>query len=285
MDIKIETVLRIINVDCTVRARSTVDGGTKQLKLRNRTKGEAPWDRKLNKAFRRVKKKIRKRHQANIMKAWAKLKESKMLKKQKTLIGDGMVRRLLSLGLAKHEITSLIGVGGPRLNRIKDALNGVEVVKEGRRRTIDASREDVQRMISHIFSLDIEQGYPCQHQKLPLYVVGYHQGSTKAQLHADYAKQFKQNGWRVFSCNRYREYVKHHLPRIKLNKTNTDMCNQCFSILLQLKNPNITGDEKDELKEQLTKHLKEANTQRRAMNTFVAGLKKAKAPEDPPLKF
>lgn len=33
------------------------------------------------------------------------------------------------------------------------------------------------------------------------------------------------------------------------------------------------------------KHLKEANTQRRAMNAFVAALKKDKAPEDPPLKF
>ena len=41
------------------------------------------------------------------------MKESKRLKKHKTLIGDGMIRKLFIIGLAKHEITSLIAVGVP----------------------------------------------------------------------------------------------------------------------------------------------------------------------------
>ena len=81
-----------------------------------------------------------------------------------------MIRTLFSLGLAKHEVTSLIAVWGPRLNRIKNAMNGVEEVKPPRTCINYASREDVERMISHIFSLDIEPGYPCQYRKLPLYV-------------------------------------------------------------------------------------------------------------------
>ena len=73
----IESVSRSIKVDCTVRPRSSVNGGTKQLKLKNRTKGTAPWDKKQNRAFRKVTKKIGMQHQANIIKAWKKLRESK----------------------------------------------------------------------------------------------------------------------------------------------------------------------------------------------------------------
>ena len=37
----IDSVSKSINVDCTVRSRSSVNGGTNQLKLKNRTKGNA----------------------------------------------------------------------------------------------------------------------------------------------------------------------------------------------------------------------------------------------------
>ena len=42
----ISSVSKSINGDCTVRPRSSVNGGTKQLKLKNRTEGKAPWDKK-----------------------------------------------------------------------------------------------------------------------------------------------------------------------------------------------------------------------------------------------
>ena len=164
-------------------------------------------------------------------------------------------------------------------------MNGVEVVKPVRKSVTAASREDVETMVSHIAKKNLEPGYPCQHRKLPLYVVGDNQGSTWKQLHAEYEIQCKQKGVRVFSCNRYREYVQHHLPGIKLNKTNTDQCNQCFSIALKLKDPNISEEEKDELKEQLQMHLTDANIQRRAINAFVAALRKVKATVEPRLEF
>ena len=64
----------------------------------------------------------------------------------------------------------------------------------------------------------------------------------------------------------------------------TDKCNKCFSIALKLSDPTIPEEEKDELREQLKIHIKEANIQRRAMNAFIEAIKKEKAPEDPPLR-
>ena len=131
----IDSVSKSINVDCTVRPRSSVNGGTKQLKLKNRTKGNAPWDKKQSRAFRKVTKTIGEQHQANIMKAWQNVRKCKTMKeKEKTLIGDGMIITLYNLSLTKHQITSMIDVGGPRLNRIKDSMNGLEVVHQPRKK-------------------------------------------------------------------------------------------------------------------------------------------------------
>ena len=283
----IDSVSKSINVDCTVKPRSSVNGGTKQLKLKNRTKGNAPsWDKKQSRAFKKVTKAIGEQHQANIMKAWNNVRKCKTKKqKEKTLIGDGIIITLYNLSLTKHQITSMIDVGGPRLNRIKDSMNGLEVVHQPRKRAQDATQEDIERMVAHMVKKDLEPGYPCQHRKVPLYVVGDNQGSTWIDLHKEYVIECKKNGWRDFSCNRFREYIQHHIPGIKLNKVRTDLCNTCFSIALKLKDPTIPEEEKDELREQQKIHMKEANIQRRAMNAFIEAIKKEKAPDDPPLRF
>ena len=80
-----ESVSRSINVDCAVRPRETVNGGTKQLKLQNRTKGRAPWDLTKRRAFKRVIQRIGALQQARIQKTWKNLQESKGIKNEKAI--------------------------------------------------------------------------------------------------------------------------------------------------------------------------------------------------------
>ena len=94
---------------------------------------------------------------------------------------------------------------------------GVELLKHVRKRAQDATREDIERMVAHIVKKDLEPGYSCQHRKVPIYVVGDNQWSTRKDLHAEYVIKCQQNGWRVFSCKRYREYAQRYLLGIKLN--------------------------------------------------------------------
>ena len=54
----IDSVSKSINVDCSVRPRSSVNGRTKQLKLKNRDKGNASWNKRQSTAFGKVTKKI-----------------------------------------------------------------------------------------------------------------------------------------------------------------------------------------------------------------------------------
>ena len=122
-------------------------------------------------------------------------------------------------------------------------------------------------------------------RKIPLYVVGDHQGSTWTILHKEYEKKCIKSGSRVLSYNRFREYVQHYLPSIKLGKTQTDLCNECFSINFEIKDPEVSAAEKEELKLRLAMHLDEANVQRRAMNAYIEAVKTKMAPHDPPLRF
>ena len=122
-----------------------------------------------------------------------------------------------------------------------------------------ASEDDIKRVLDFITSLDLEPGYPCAHKKIPLYVVGDHQGSTWRALHMEYEKVCNKSSSRVLSYNRFREYIQHYLPSIKFGKTQTDLCNECFAITLKLKDPEVSYEEKKKIKLRLAMHLDEAN--------------------------
>ena len=65
-------------------------------------------------------------------------------------------------------------------------LNSNKQLKPVGKRAKDATLEDIERMVSHIVKKDLEPGYPCQHRKVPINVVGDNQGSTWKDLHAEY---------------------------------------------------------------------------------------------------
>ena len=171
------------------------------------------------------------------------------------------------------------------MNRILAEMKNPGKQKQKPKVAHAASQADIKNVLDYITGLDLEPGYPCAHKKIPLYVVGDHQGSTWRILHKEYKERMIKSGARDLSYNRFREYSQHYLPSIKLGKTQTDLCNECYHIHLKLKDPEVSAAEKAELKRRLGMHLDEANVQRRAMNAYVEAVKKKMAPDDPPLRF
>ena len=280
-----KSIEKSVNTTSNIRPRSQCDGGTKQLKLKNNSKGPASNDVVKERALERVKQKIGEDKFKDLNKRWSSVHAQKnKTKSELQSEGDGMIKTLLGLGFSKVEVMTFLGVGGPRVNRImKDKPESEEAVRKPPAHA--ATEEDIKRVLDHITSLDLEPGYPCSHRKIPLYIVGREQGYSWRQIHTDYEDKCKVDKVRVLSCNRFREYVQHFLPSIQLRKTQTDMCNQCYTMGLQLKNPEVSEEEKNELRLKLTVHMDEANIQRRAMNAYIAAVKNKLAPRDPPLQF
>ena len=96
-----------------------------------------------------------------------------------------------------------------------------------------ASDADTFRIVDFVLGLDLEPGYPCAHRSIPLYVEGDDQGSNWRKLHEKYKEKSLAKDVRILSYNRFREYVHHYFPTLKLGKTKTDMCNQCFTLNLK----------------------------------------------------
>ena len=280
-----ESVAMTINTSDNIRPRSECDGGTKQLKLKNITKGPATNEVKKERALERIKKKIGEDKAKDLLDQWEEVKKSKKEKEAVQAEGDGIIKTLLSQGFAKVEVTTFLKVGGPRVNRIMEAIKNPGKLPTKQKPAHAASEADVMNVMDYILSLDLEPGYPCAHRRIPLYVVGDHQGSTWLTLHKEYKQNCIKSGVRDLSYNRFREYVQHFLPSIKLGKTQTDLCNECFSINLKLKDPEVSAAEKEELKLRLAMHLDEANVQRRAMNAYIEAVRTKMAPHDPPLRF
>ena len=282
-----ESLEKSINTKENIRPRSQCDGGTKQLKLKNQTKGSAPNCTVKERALARINKKVGEDKSAELKARWDEIQHQKQKpKKEIQSECDGMIKTLLSLGFSKVEVTTFLCVGGPRVNRIMAAILNPPVDEPTSKPPAHAATEgDIKRVLEYITMLDLEPGYPCAHKKIPLYVVGEHQGFSWKQLHSEYEKKCLEDHARVLSCNRFREYVQHYIPAIKLGKTQTDLCNECYTISIQLKNPDISDEEKSEMKLKLSMHLDEANIQRRAMNAYITAVKSKIAPNDPPFRF
>ncbi|XP_041454613.1 uncharacterized protein LOC121407545 [Lytechinus variegatus] len=190
---------------------------------------------------------------------------------------DGMILTMLAQGLSQIEVISILPVGGYRVSRLSRFDPEEE---EGKTRKIPwhaATDEDKEAIKKQIDSWDIEPGYPCAHRKPLEYIEA---GKEWQALYAEYKEERCMSGNRVLSLVRWREYVRAFRPRLRLKHATTDLCNCCYKIDLELKDPAISDERKAELKLQKETHLEDAITQRRAMNKAVAQYQKAWAPND-----
>ena len=263
-----------------VKPRSECRGGSDQLKLGYKTKTPLTEEQRKARAIERVKAKVGEEVAEGLMKKW---KEIQLVKerKKRLLEGDGVIKTLSAIGFSEIEMKAFLGVGSGRIDRV--TKNKVAAPRKPPKHA--ATDDDKKRIVDFILSLDLEPGYPCAHRSVPLYVEGDDQGSTWIQIHNKYKIKCESQKVKFMSYNRFREYAHHYFPTLKLGKTKTDMCNECFTIKLKLDDPETDAVEKARLRAKLSVHLGESNTQRRAMNAYIHLVKKKKAPNDPPLNF
>lgn len=263
-----------------VKPRSECRGGSDQLKLGYKTKTPLTEEQRKARAVARVKEKVGEEVAERLIKKWKEIQLEKK-KKKRQLEGDGVIKTLRALGFSEIEIKAFLGVGSGRIDRV--TKNRVPAARKPPKHA--ATDDDKRRIVDFILSLDLEPGYPCAHRSVPLYIEGDDQGSTWLKIHKKYQTRCESEKVRSMSYNRFREYAHHFFPTLKLGKTKTDMCNECFTIKLKLDDPEINSEEKALLRAKLSVHLGESNTQRRAMNAYIHLVKNKLAPNDPPLNF
>ena len=88
----------------------------------------------------------------------------------------------------------------------------------------------------------------------------------------------------MLSLVTFRRIVKLIIPTLHLGRTKTDACNACFSLELQIKDPETSEALKLELKAAKEIHLEDAINQRRIISAIVKSVQKEVAPNDPIFK-
>ena len=185
-----------------------------------------------------------------------------------------------SLGFSDIEIKSLLHVGSSRINRI--ASNQPKVPAKAPKHA--ANTGDTSRIVDFILSLALEPGYPCAHRSVPLYIVGYNEGSNWRKLHQQYKELCESQDVRSLSTNRWSmEYVHHAFPTLKIGKTKADICIECFKLKIRLDDLELSSQEKLNVKEKLSLDLNETFSQQRVINEYIDGVKNRVAPNELPI--
>ena len=78
----------------------------------------------------------------------------------------------------------------------------------------------------------------------------------------------------------FRRIVKFILPTLHLGIARIDSCNSCFSLELQIKDPETSAELKEELIAAKALHLKDAINMRKTIKNIINSVKKEVAPED-----
>lgn len=106
---------------------------------------------------------------------------------------------------------------------------------------------------------------------------------TFSSLYKDYKVECEERKVRVLSYVSFIRVVKFIMPTLHLGRTKTDSCNSCFSLDLQIRNPETSDSLREELIAAKNIHLEEAINARRAINKIIKSVKEEVAPDDPPL--
>ena len=117
---KSQNINKAFNTTCQPRPRNQCDGGTKQLKHKNDTIRGLSNEEKKRRTLRVVSEKLGQDTADAFLASWKVLIENRAKKTDKEVKaeGDGQIQGLLNLGFSKGQVTTFLGVGGYRLNRI-----------------------------------------------------------------------------------------------------------------------------------------------------------------------
>ena len=146
-------------------------------------------------------------------------------------------------------------------------------------RSVTAEDKELIRLMMKAQSF--EPGYPCNHRSTPLYMED--PSVTLSSLYLQYKAECEERQVRLLSFESFRRIVKYLVPTLHLGKTRTDSCNSCFSLDLQIQDPQTSAELKEELVAAKRVHLKDAINMRKVIRNIVKTVKETIAPDDPAL--
>ena len=180
---------------------------------------------------------------------------------------DGMIQAMFDLKFSCNEVRVLFGVGGHRIDRIKQKK--VAGRKSNPRHAATAA--DILRLTAHMDAFPKEDAFPCAHRRPRQYLLSPTGGDcanwTEVWLH--YKAEMDLGGHRVLSWSRWRQYIQRLFPGVLKNRTCEDLCDSCVRIEVELKRTDLSPDERAALEAEKIAHLGAAKAQRQAMNDAI----------------
>ena len=192
---------------------------------------------------------------------------------------DGFVRGLiLTHNMSRNEACSFFSIGRNRFDRVRNSNPLLPLSKKSINE--NAVRPQDKELIRIFMKAQpMEPGYPCNHRSVAIYMQD--PDVTITSLHNNYKIECLERQARCLSLETFRRIVKFILPTLHLGRTRTDVCNSCFSMDLQIKDPQTSAALKEELMLAKQMHLQEAMAMRREIKKIYSSVQKAVAPDDP----
>ncbi|OWZ11139.1 LOW QUALITY PROTEIN: Cleavage inducible protein [Phytophthora megakarya] len=178
-------------------------------------------------------------------------------------------------GLSEREIRSVIPVGGSRISRLRKAVeSGIDYLhtrRSGGKPSHAFEDNVIDNFKEHCATWVLEDGFPCSH-RLP------RQYFTEPNI-----------TWKVIRDRYVDETTRakpgiypvptHYFPGVRLSRTAVDVCDCCVRLKIQLRQPDLTEDERNVLLLEQSTHLDSAIAQRRFISNFIKDYSALHAPE------
>ena len=166
---------------------------------------------------------------------WDIHRRSEKLSDRKKWESDGFLRGLiLSHNLSRVEAMEFFKIGRYRFDRLRN-LNPAQPIPKRRPNENAVSAEDKEFIRIFMKAMEFEPGYPCHHRSTPIYMAD--PNITFVSLHSQYKGECQERNIRALSYDSFKNVVKFLMPTLHLGKTQKDSCNACFSLELQMKDP------------------------------------------------
>lgn len=195
---------------------------------------------------------------------------------------DGFLRGIIiANNISREEAAEYFKVGQYRYNRLRnmDPSKAIPKRPPAKHRVTLEDKETVRIFMK---AQAFEPGYPCSHRSTPVYMEDPE--VTFVSLYKEYKFECSERSVRVLSLVTFRRIVRMIMPTLHLGRSKTDVCNACFSLDLQIRDPETSEELKRELIAAKHIHLKDAIIQRRLISKVVKAVQKEVAPNDQPLK-
>ena len=212
---------------------------------------------------------------------WDNHRQSEGMSERRKREADGFLRGIIvSNKISREEAAVFFKIGRYRYDRLRN-MNPTLPIPQKRPADHRVTAEDKELVRIFMKAQATEPGYPCQHRSTPVYIEDPQ--VTFVSLYKDYIVECKERQVRVLCLATFRRIVKFIMPTLHLGRTKTDTCNSCFSLDLQIKDPETSETLRNELKAAKEVHVEEAVRTRRAISKLIKTVQKEVAPNDAPL--